>query len=295
MPGFFSHDHFVQVCWDVLSRSDRREHVNKKHNIRITVNKAVSEWEDDNDTGGKSWSQLLYNLNSYRQTARAADARGHEARPRDSRARSRWSRHTKQSSLRCFHSGSLQTTGWICMHTERKILRLGENGFTAGLISVWYLDQGCKNKTGKQQKQHQQKARIGSLWSNSALSFWPFIVTPASGGNTRSPCCYWNGFTEEGGRWKCGGIHIIFFPSFSIVVSPFCWLFVLGDMAEQSYSWWVRIRPNGHPTIFFSFKKKPFIFCNWFLSPASLVAQIRIYSEHTCVLSWAERLYCVCI
>lgn len=141
----------------------------------------------------------------------------------ESAARSRWSRHTKQSSLRRFHSASLLTTDWICMQTEKKILRLGENGFTASLISVWYLDQGSKNNHSNNKKNKTTTTRtelvavITALWVRFVF-LAVYCCTPASEENKRSPCCYRKGFTEEGGRCKCGGNNILFFPSFSIVV-----------------------------------------------------------------------------
>lgn len=97
-----------------------------------------------------TWAFLFWQ--ERRQTARVPDARGYKARPRGSRARafSMISPYkTKLSaplSFGLFFSLPLYRlqAGSECRR-RREILRWGgKNGFTASLISIWTLDQGCR-------------------------------------------------------------------------------------------------------------------------------------------------------
>lgn len=214
------------------------------------------------------WAFLCPGKKGDRQRA-SPNARGYKARPRGSRARacvrarSRWSRRTKQSSLRRFHSGfpplspppslyRLQA-GSECRR-RREILRWGgKNGFTASLISLWTLDQGCRGlKTTTTTTNRQELAvLIKHRVELDVLCLWPFTVASQRlvGGINDRHVVTKKASVKKVDIESVEGIISFDFRPLSIVVSPFCWLLVLGDMAEQSYSWWVRIRPNGHATI----------------------------------------------
>lgn len=211
-------------------------------------------------------------------------------------------------SVRALHTPG---AGSACTRARKSSGRGGKMDLHLVWSAFGYLEQDSAwqtdRQTNKLNQPQQHWAAPGARCFGETRRWGRFVFSSQRlGGNTRSPCCYQKGFTEDGGRCKCGGDNSVVFPPSlgpSIVLSAFCWLFVPGDMAEQSYSWWVSewVRSQSValmamlPQAFLHKKKGVFwcLFSQSFFPPSTLIACARIYFHltHLGVVMSTKTLY----